>query len=296
MSSGWLTIDKPLGLTSVQIVGKTRSRFKLKKMGHIGTLDPLASGVLTLAIGEATKLIPYLPARSKIYEFDVRWGEARDTDDAEGQIINQSTVYPSLQEIKNSLPNFIGHIEQAPPLYSAIKNQGIPAYKLARKGLTPSLSKRTQIIYNFEITAEIDYQTTSFKVECNSGTYIRSLARDLALSLGTFGYVSKLRRLHDGLFSINETFPLEKVLEISHKSNEHLLIKPLTAVLDDIPAVLISSQDVHRIRQGLNIRNSFNQVFEESQPIALFCEQELIAIAKIKEDTLWPCRVFNSTT
>jgi tRNA pseudouridine55 synthase len=283
------------GLSSTQVVGRIRYHYKIKKLGHIGTLDPLASGVLTVAIGEATKLIPYLPPRSKLYEFDIRWGEARDTDDAEGEVINQSNVYPSLTSIKSALPHFTGCIEQMPPLYSAIKNKGQPAYKLARKGQPPLLQKRSQIIYKFDLIQAIDEHTTRFQVECNSGTYVRALARDLAIHLGTFGYVYSLRRLHDGLFSIADTFSLEKVLEMSHKSNEHLFIKPIKAVLDDIPAVLISDLDAQRIRQGLNISDYSDQSSVDSHPIALFLDQELIAMAKKEEGSLWPCRVFNLT-
>jgi tRNA pseudouridine55 synthase len=253
----------------------------------------LASGVLTIAIGEATKLIPYLPPRPKMYEFDIRWGEARDTDDAEGKIINHSSLYPSLRSIREALPSFTGQIEQIPPLYSAIKNKGQPAYKLARKGQTPVLQKRPQTIYKFDIIQEIDARTTRFQIECNSGTYVRALARDLATHLGTFGYIYSLRRLHDGLFSIDDTISLEKILEISHKSNEHHFIKPIKAVLDDIPAVLISDLDAQRIRQGLNMNDCSYQSMGDSHPVALFLDQELIAIAKNKEGSLWPCRVFN---
>lgn len=289
---GWLAIDKPLGLTSTQVVGKVRRHFNVKKLGHVGTLDPLASGVLTIAMGEATKLIPYLPPNPKVYEFDIRWGESRDTDDAEGRVIRQCDVYPSLNSINAAIPNFTGQIEQVPPIYSAVKNQGRPAYKLARKGQTPVLNKRLQTIYKLDVVKEIDYHTTRFQVECNGGTYVRALARDLAVHLGTFGYVYSLRRLYDGLFSIDDTFSLEKVLEIGHNSGEHLFVKSIKAVLDDIPAVLVSDLEAQRIRQGLNICHSAGPTLKSGCHVALFLNQELVAIATEKDEDLWPCRVF----
>ena len=292
---GWLIIDKPLGLSSTQVVGKVRRGLKIKKLGHIGTLDPLASGVLVIALGEATKLIPYLPTGPKVYEFEVRWGEARDTDDAEGKVINQCQIYPTLSAINAAIPHFLGVIDQVPPVYSAIKTQGQPAYKAARKGESPIMKTRQVIIHDLHIVEMIDEKTTRFQVKCGGGTYVRALARDLATQLSTFGYVHRLRRLQDGFFGIQDTISLEKALEIGHKSEDYSLIRPIEAVLDDIPAVPVSANDAQRIRQGLDINGGFSEVTKDAQLIALFFENKLLAIAVNEEQRLYPRRVFNLT-
>ncbi|RZI46906.1 tRNA pseudouridine(55) synthase TruB [Candidatus Finniella inopinata] len=293
--SGWLIIDKPLGLSSTQVGGKIPRSLKIKKLGHVGTLDPLATGVLVIALGEATKLIPYLPTTLKVYEFEVRWGASTDTDDAEGQIIQQCQVYPTLSAINNALPHFLGQIDQVPPIYSAIKIQGQPAYKAARKGETPLMKTRQVSIHDLRVVEMVDEQTTRFQVKCGGGTYVRSLARDIALHLGTYGHIHSLRRLQDGLFGIHDTISLEKILEMGHKSEEHSLIKPIEAVLDDIPAVLVSEDDAQRIRQGMDIQSDLKIGTRNEQPVALFYKDKLLAIAVLKEGRLHPRRVFNLT-
>ena len=295
VNNGWLIIDKPLGLSSTQVVGKVRRGLNVKKLGHIGTLDPLATGVLVVALGEATKLIPYMPTGPKVYEFDVRWGESRDTDDAEGKVIHQCQVYPTLLSINAVIPQFLGKIDQVPPIYSAIKTQGQPAYKAARKGETPVMKARQVMIHDLYVVEMIDEQTARFQVKCGGGTYVRSLARDLAIHLGTYGYVHSLRRLQDGLFNIQDTISLEKILEIGHKSEGYSLLRPIEAVLDDIPAVLVSADDAQRIRQGMDIQCDLKTDTRDEHPVALFFEGNLLARAVFEEQRLRPRRVFNLT-
>lgn len=290
LPNGWLILDKPLHLSSTQASNRIRRHFKLEKLGHIGTLDPLASGVLILAIGEATKLIPYLPIKPKTYEFEICWGEARETDDAEGKVTHTSSYYPTPDEIKDSICGFLGEINQIPPIYSAIKKNGQPAYKLARKGQTPFLTGRKIFIYDLKLTSMVNERISRFEVKCSSGTYVRSLARDLALSLQTYGYIYSLRRTQDSFFHIQDTFPLEKILEISHNSKEYPFIKTLEAVLDDIPAVSLTENEAQRIRQGLSIDSV---CFQHLSPIALFFNGRLLAMAISKEGRVFPQRVFN---
>ncbi len=291
---GWLILDKPLGFSSTQVLGKIRRSLRVKKIGHVGTLDPLATGVLVVAVGEATKLIPFLPTGPKIYDFVVRWGEARDTDDAEGKVIHTSSVLPTLKAIQGAVKNFVGTLDQVPPLYSAIKNQGQPAYKTARKGGIPPLNKRSVTIYDLKIMESIDLATTRFQVKCAGGTYVRALARDLALYLGTYGHVQDLRRLKDGLFSIQDTICMEKFSEVVHKSEDYPFLKSIETVLDDIPAVLLSSRDCQRIRQGLDIEADVYGIETSNLSMfSLFYDHSLVAMAVLQERRLYPRRVFN---
>ncbi len=276
---GWLILDKPIGLTSTQALGKARRFLGGKKVGHGGTLDPLATGILPLAFGEATKLIPYVVDGDKEYEFTIRWGEARDTDDAEGQITATSDVRPATEAIQQVLPCFVGIIDQLPPAYSAIKLQGQRAYDIARAGGTPDLVPRQVDIYELRLIDQPDADHARFHVVCGRGMYVRSLARDLAIKLGTYGYISALRRTRVGRFGLEDSISLEKLEELSHKGNALTALLALRTALDDIPGLTLSASDAQRLRagQGLLIRPhqgdlcTAELVFAEHQgvPVAL---------------------------
>ncbi len=250
---GWLILDKPIGLTSTQALGKTRRLLGGKKVGHGGTLDPLATGILPLAFGEATKLIPYVMDGDKEYEFTVRWGEARDTDDAEGQVTAQSDKRPTDDEIRRALPAFIGAISQTPPVFSAIKLDGERAYDLARGGQKVELAPRQVAVHAIELIDQPDADHARFKVACGKGMYVRSLARDLAMNLGTYGHVSELRRTRVGPFRIDGAISLEKLEDLSHKGAALTALLALKAALDDIPALILTASEAQRLRSGQSI-------------------------------------------
>ena len=195
---GWLVLDKPVGMTSTHAVSVVKRLFSAKRAGHAGTLDPLASGALPIALGEATKTVPFVMDGRKLYEFTVRWGEERDTDDAEGRVIAASEQRPSAEAIRALLPSYIGSISQVPPRYSAIKIEGERAYDLARDGETVELEARLVEIARLELVATPDPDHAVLHAECGKGTYVRSLARDMGRALGCFGHVSALRRVAVG--------------------------------------------------------------------------------------------------
>ena len=207
---GWLIVDKPQGLTSTDVVNRVRRGFDAQKAGHGGTLDPLATGVLPVAFGAATKTVPYVMDGTKLYHFTLKFGEGRDTDDAEGQVISTSDVRPDDAAIAAALPAFRGDIMQVPPIYSAIKVAGERAYDMAREGRAPELAARPARVDRFELIARPDADTAVFEVQSGKGVYMRSLARDLALACGTVGHITVLRRLRVGPFTEEQAIPLDK--------------------------------------------------------------------------------------
>lgn len=247
--NGWINLNKPLDMTSTQAVGKIKRILNTKKAGHAGTLDPLATGILPIALGEATKTVAYAQDREKGYQFTITWGETRDTDDSEGAVIATSDIRPTQQAIMDALPRFIGTIEQIPPKYSAIKIQGERAYDLARDGVEFEITARTVHIYSLELT---DYteQAASFEMTCGKGTYVRALARDLADILGTCGYISALHRTFVGPFTQDNAISLDKLAEIVDSAGAHEAILPIATALDDIPALPLSDQEASRLRNG----------------------------------------------
>jgi tRNA pseudouridine55 synthase len=245
-NNGWIILDKPLGLSSTQAMAKVKRLFKMKKAGHAGTLDPLASGVLPVALGEATKTIPFMMDASKTYEFCIGWGEQRTTDDAEGDVLFSSPHRPTRDDILSILSQFTGLITQIPPIFSAIRVQGERAYDLARQGIDIEMESRTVTIESLEL---IDFETAKFEVKCSKGTYVRSLARDIAKALGTYGYVSYLRRTAVG--SMNQPISLENLQQLVHNGDKVLL--PVSVVLDDIPAISVSEEDTIKIKRGQSI-------------------------------------------
>lgn len=275
---GWIVLDKPLGLTSTQALGKARKILGGKKVGHGGTLDPLATGILPLAFGEATKLIPYVMDGEKTYEFSIRWGEARDTGDAEGQIVATSGARPSERSIREALPRLTGTILQTPPAYSAIKVEGQRAYDLARAGAAPVLEPREVLIESLELLRMEDADVAAFLVTCGKGMYVRSLAQDLAHALGTCGYVSALRRTRVGPFTLEHAATLET---LQQKGREALW--PLrAALLPDMPVWRLTPQEAHSLRagQGVLIRPQHGNLLDGAGPVWAECAGTPVALVE----------------
>lgn len=295
---GWVNLDKPLGMTSTQAVGKIRRIMNGQKVGHAGTLDPLASGVLPIALGEATKTIPYIQDAFKTYEFTVTWGEQRSTDDAEGDVIASSDARPTREAIEAALPDYIGDVTQVPPKFSAIKIDGQRAYDLARAGEDIEMKSRQVYIECLDLLGA-DTDTATISMTCGKGTYVRSLARDLAIRLGTYGYVSALRRTRVGAFSAEGTISLENIEELEHILARNAALQPVQVVLDDIPALVIKQNEITALRNGqalsLISRSDFERIEdlgETDEALAIFQDQA-IAIVEIDGPHVKPIRVFN---
>ncbi|MFY9288306.1 MAG: tRNA pseudouridine(55) synthase TruB [Alphaproteobacteria bacterium] len=277
---GWLVLDKPLGLTSTQALGKARRYMDGNKVGHGGTLDPLATGILPLAFGEATKLIPYIVEDDKEYEFTVRFGEQRDTDDAEGKVLAQTDKRPTEAEIKNALSGFIGVIQQTPPAFSAIKLEGQRAYDIARSGGKPEIASREVEIFDLNFIDMPDRGSARFKTHCGKGMYVRSLARDLSLKLGTYGYVSALRRTRVGPFTLERAFSLEKLQELSHNNAALTALLAIREALDDIPGLDLTASEAQRLRAGQSIliRPQHGDLMEAE---TIFAEHQGVPVALV---------------
>jgi tRNA pseudouridine55 synthase len=248
---GWLIVDKPQGLTSTDVVNRVRRWFDAQKAGHGGTLDPLATGLLPIAFGAATKTVPYVMDGTKVYHFTLRLGDARDTDDADGKSIGRSELRPSDDQLRAALPAFIGDIMQVPPVFSAIKVSGERAYDLARSGAPPVLEARPARIDRFEMIARPDADTALFEVQSGKGVYMRSLARDLAMACGTLGHVAALRRLRVGPFSESQAIPLDKLQrgeDTPPVSPDFLL--PVATALADIPALALTEAEASGLSHG----------------------------------------------
>jgi tRNA pseudouridine55 synthase len=248
---GWLIIDKPAGLTSTDVVNRVRRAFNAQKAGHGGTLDPLATGVLPIAFGAATKTVPYVMDGTKLYHFTLRFGEARDTDDADGEVTARSDARPDDAAISAALPAFRGEIMQIPPVYSAVKIAGERAYDMARDGRAPVLEPRPARVDRFELIARPDADTAVFEVASGKGVYMRSLARDLAVACGTVGHVAALRRLRVGPFTEAMAIPLDKVCGAGDTppASPDLLL-PVATALADIPALALTEAEAADLSHG----------------------------------------------
>lgn len=302
---GWVIVDKPQGMTSTQVVGAVRRVFDAQKAGHAGTLDPMATGVLAVALGEATKTVPYAMDAQKVYRFTAHWGEARDTDDAEGKVTAISEIRPSREAILAALPRFTGDLIQVPPAYSAIKIQGERAYDLAREGQEVVLEPRTVRIEEARLVGTPDADHAEFEILCGKGTYVRSWVRDMAVFLGTVGHVSQLRRTRIGGFEEKDAIPLETLRGSVHipAAFEHL--RPISTALDGIPALAVTGPDTVRLKSGNPIlirANQFAKIADchpgetDLQGLAVFlhtAEGEPVALAEFAAGELRPFRVFN---
>ena len=295
---GWVVLDKPVGMTSTHAVAVIKRLFSARRAGHAGTLDPLASGCLPIALGEATKTVPFVMDSRKIYRFTVRWGEERDTDDAEGRVVDTSGERPSRDAILALLPGFTGTIEQVPPRYSAIKVEGERAYDLARDGEVVELASRPVEIHRLDLVSTPDGDHAVFEAECGKGTYVRSLARDMGRVLGCKGHVSALRRVSVGPFAENLMIPLEQIEALCHRAGigEGNLADALLSVetaLDDIPALAISKADAARLQRGQAVLLRGRDAPILSGVIYVTASGHLIALAEVDRGEIVPKRVFN---
>jgi tRNA pseudouridine55 synthase len=287
---GWLVVDKPLGVSSAKVVAIAKRALNAQKAGHGGTLDPLATGILPIGFGEATKTMPYIVDSSKEYEFTVQWGVATDSDDCEGEVIYSGGAIPSQGEVEQALPAFLGSIEQVPPAYSAIKVDGQRAYALARDGQNVQLSSRRVEIQSLSIIGHDPVGgSTSFNTTCGKGTYIRALGRDIALRLGTYGHITQLRRTRVGPFGLKSAISLAILEDLSHSAPAVGLIQPVTTALDDILAYAVTALEASDIRMGRSLPNP-----SAKQGICVLMDGEIpVAIAEATDDTVRPLRVFN---
>jgi tRNA pseudouridine55 synthase len=291
-------LDKPVGMTSTHAVSVVKRLFTAKRAGHAGTLDPLASGLLPIALGEATKTVPYVMDGRKRYSFTVRWGEERDTDDAEGRVVNASDTRPTADVIRALLPRFTGTIAQVPPRYSAIKIEGERAYDLAREGAVVELEARPVDIHHFELLDTPDADHATLSAECGKGTYVRALARDMGRILGCCGHVVALRRTHVGPFGEADMIPLERLDLLCHRAaagegNLAALLLPVATALDDIPALAASRADAARLQRGQTVllRGRDAPVFRG--PVSVTVSGQLVALAEVDRGEIVPKRVFN---
>jgi tRNA pseudouridine55 synthase len=289
---GWVILDKPVGLGSTPAVGKVRRLFGAQKAGHGGTLDPLASGVLPIALGEATKTVPFVMDGRKEYRFTVRFGEARSTEDAEGEVTATSDARPSDLEIRRALAGFIGEIEQIPPAFSALKVAGKRAYDLARAGEAVALEPRRILVERLELVGRPDANHADFLISCGKGTYIRSLGRDLAQALGTVGHLSALRRTAAGPFREEAAISLSKLEALGHIPALLGALAPVATALDDIPALALTEAQADRLRHGQPVL-----LTRDAPPSGALLRAEtgsrLVALVRSDGASLKPVRVFN---
>ena len=248
--SGWINLDKPFDLTSTQAVGKARWLFQAQKAGHAGTLDPLATGILPIALGEATKTVPFLMAADKTYRFTIAWGRSTASFDAEGATTAESDVRPPPEAVTEALKPFVGEIEQIPPDFSAVKVDGERAYDLARRGMELDLKPRPVVIHDAGVVGAADRDHVEIEIDCGKGTYVRALARDLAAALGACGHVSRLRRTRVGGFTEADAICLEKLEEFCNRGAGSEVLLPVETALDDIPALAMTQEDAFRLSQG----------------------------------------------
>lgn len=297
--SGWLILDKPVDFGSTEAVGKIKWLFNAQKAGHAGTLDPLASGMLPIALGDATKTVPYVMDGRKIYEFTVTWGEERSTDDLEGEATQTSDLRPSAEEIKALLPHYTGVINQTPPQFSAIKIAGERAYDLAREGEVVEIPSREVEVHRLTLL-KAEKDRAWFEVECGKGTYVRSLARDFGRDLGCFGHISELRRSFVAPFAEETMVPLEELIALEKIEDRDERLAALDAFLVDtgealmaLPQIRISDDQAHRLRMGNPIiLRGRDAPVAEPEAVA-FAGGKLVAIGEIGEGEFRPKRVFN---
>ena len=286
---GWMVIDKPLGMSSAKVVAEVKYKTGAAKVGHGGTLDPLATGLLPIALGEATKTSAWAMDGSKTYTFVIRWGQSTTTEDAEGDVVETSDVRPSPARTEAALEHFIGDIEQMPPAFSALKIDGERAYKKARRGEKVELKSRTVTINGLRVLKYIDNDHTEFEAECGKGTYIRSLARDIALHLGTVGHIAVLRRTRVGPFEIKRAISLDSLNDLGHNYALNSYLLPVETALADIPALPLTGPQAERLHQGQTVR----VLDAPDGPCLAMADGKAIALATVDNGEVKPQRVFN---
>ena len=299
---GWLNLAKPVDMTSTQAVGAIKRLFNAQKVGHGGTLDPLADGVLPIALGEATKTVQWAMDAEKTYVFDIAWGVSTDTQDLEGKVTARSDARPSPEAIDKALHAFIGAIDQVPPRYSAIKVDGERAYDLAREGEAFELESRLVTVHSAEVLETPSPDTTRFRVRSGKGFYVRALARDLAFDLGCEGHISFLRRTQVGVLSYEESIPLAKLEEMRDKPEVFAALQPLETVLDDIPALALGEEEAAKLSQGRTVvllphiveqwRAETSSDPDDRTALAM-CGDRAVALGDVRAGRFQPVRVFN---
>lgn len=299
--SGWLVLDKPFGMGSTDAVSKVKWLFQAEKAGHAGTLDPLASGMLPIALGEATKTVPYVQDGAKTYRFTVAWGEERATDDLEGPVVQSSEHRPSRADVEALLPKYTGLIMQTPPQFSAIRIAGERAYDLARSGQTVALEPREIEIGRLRLVAMLDENRTVLEVECGKGTYVRSLARDMGRDLGCFGHVAELRRTGVDPFTEEDLVSLEDLLAAAPGKDEaqpsyealDALLLDSAAALDCLPEVVIGDDAAQRIRLGNTVVLRGRDAPVSAEEIYVTLRGRMVAIGAVEAGIFKPKRVFS---
>ena len=292
---GWLVLDKPVGMTSTQAVGAVRRLFDARKAGHAGTLDPLATGVLPIALGEATKTVPYAVDGTKHYRFTVRWGAGTDTDDAEGRITATSELRPAREAVEALLPRFTGSILQTPPVFSAIKVDGNRAYDLARAGEVVELEARLVQIDSLDLRDMPDADTAIFEARCGKGTYVRALARDMGSELECLGHLIALRRTRVAPFEEAQAVRLSDLEAAAEEGEDalHALLLPIEAALQDLAAISVGQNDAARLLRGQAVLIRGRDAPTTTGPTYATCKGQLIAVGLIEKGELRPVRVFN---
>lgn len=287
--NGWLVIDKPEGMSSATVVGKVRRLTNARKAGHAGTLDPMATGVLPIALGEATKTVDNVMNGGKRYEFTVRWGAETATDDQEGDVVATTDARPDKAAIEAVLPQFLGEIEQIPPAYSAIKVDGKRAYALAREGREVALQPRLVRIDGLELIEIVNEDQARFAFDCGRGTYARALARDIARAAGTLGHITALRRTKSGPFAADRAIGLDKLEHLVHSAALDEVLMPVETALDDIPALALTEAQADRLRHGQSVR----VLHVEDGPVRARWRGKLIALAQVRGGEVRTVRGFN---
>ena len=289
---GWLVIDKPLAMGSTNVVSKIKWSLSPTKIGHAGTLDPLASGVLPIALGHATKLIPFVMDGTKIYDFQITWGAETETDDKEGKIVQTSEKRPTKDDVRAIIPEFIGTIEQVPPAYSALKIDGKRAYDLARAGEDVCLKARAIQVKELHLL-RFGADCADFRVVCGKGTYVRSLGRDIGRKLGCLGYISELRRVACGPFSLEQATDIHAFDD----KCESISVLPIETALGCMPMLNCPVAIATRLKQGQRLRLMDVQAFlsgsiQDSDVVCVVCEESLIGLVRIQGGVVQPYRMF----
>jgi tRNA pseudouridine55 synthase len=293
---GWLILDKPQGMTSTRAVSQVKRLFEAEKAGHAGTLDPLATGVLPIALGEATKTVPFVVEGSKAYRFTVRFGTETDTDDVEGKAVATSEVRPSCTEIEAALPRFTGAISQVPPRFSALKVDGARAYELARHEEEFELQPRLVSVARLTLMTHPDQDHCVLEAECGKGTYVRALARDLGRALASLGHVEALRRTRVGPLGEERAVSLATLEELAEKGDREALLgtlEPIEIALGDIPAIVLSTADAARLRRGQPVLLRGRDAPILAGTVYATSRGTLVAVGEVSEGELKPRRIFN---
>lgn len=290
--NGWVIVDKPAGPGSTDVVNKVRWAFQAQKAGHSGTLDPDATGLLAVALGEATKVIPYVMDALKAYDFTVRWGAATATDDSGGEVIATSDLRPDDEAIKAAIPRYLGEIMQVPPAFSAVRVDGARAYDLAREGAPPELQPRPLWVEELLLTGRPDVDHARFEMTCGKGGYVRAIARDLGRDLGCLGHVTELRRLWSGPFTLDQAVTMDQVEELARSEEIDTLLLPLEAGLTDLPEVRIGAAEMGRLRNGNAVAGVPQEPLDFDDDCWASAQGSAVALGRWQGGLFHPARVF----